>query len=88
MSENTSEREKGLRLIYEKAHEIAKEFNIEITIKDTYDFDKEICKLTITSSGKSSEGNFSEQEVEDFPGKVGTENTIKKLRKMISALRR
>lgn len=84
------QRLEGAHLIIKKAEEMAKELNISI---DKIEWDKgatirdrESHILTVTSGSRMIQEKFSDESLADFPGKVGTESTTKKIRKIIQCL--
>ncbi len=94
MSEDSqAERMEGAKLIFSRANTIAIEKGTEI---DEYIWNQRqgidarenhILELKL-KNGKSVKESFSREELEDFPGRVGTEKTDSKLRRMIDKLRK
>lgn len=80
----------GASQIVEKAYQIAEKAGI---LLDSCEWDngqkiadRSIHTLTITSGGKSAEGEFLDDWLADYPGKVGTEKANTVLREMIRLL--
>lgn len=85
------QRLEGARLIIEKIKEIALEAKVSLN-KIEWDSnapiaDRAFHTLMIISGNKSIQEKFSDESLADFPGKVGTESTIKKIKSMIHALK-
>lgn len=85
------QRLEGARLIIEKTQEIAKESSVSI---DKIEWDKgfpiqdrDFHILSITSGGRRINERFNDEELADFPGRVGTRNTIVKIQAMIQSLK-
>lgn len=86
------QRLEGARLIIEKAKEIALEAKVSLD-KIKWDFSAPIVErdfhvLMIISGNRNIQERFSDESLADFPGKVGTEITVKKIKNMIHALNR
>lgn len=85
------QRLEGARLIIEKTQEIAKESGVPID-KIEWDYgspiqDRDFHILSITSGSRRVNERFNDEELADFPGRVGTRNTIIKIRAMIKSLK-
>ncbi len=85
------QRIEGSHLIIEKVKEIALKSNIVLN-KIEWNRGNPIAErdfhiLEIVAGRKSIKERFSDESLADFPGKAGTENTIKKIRKMIQFLK-
>lgn len=94
MTEDSQEqRMEGAKLIIARANAIAIEKGVEIADyiwnqRRGIDNGENHALELKSNSGKTVRASFSREELEDYPGRVGTEKTDSKLRKMIDELKK
>ncbi|MBC8491618.1 MAG: hypothetical protein H8D42_03570 [Candidatus Marinimicrobia bacterium] len=89
-NEYHKQRLKGADQIAEKAHQLARKGGISLE-SCVWDHGREIVDrdkhtLAISSGGKTARGEFPDEWLADYPGKVGTEKADAVLREMIRSV--